>query len=188
MPVGSQLRFFGDGYQISKLLAGRRLWRIPVMDGEFLVDERFGIQPAVGGGNFLILGRDQRATLAAAEAAVAAMRGTPGAILPFPGRRGAQRQQAVGPLQVPLRLDQRRLLPDAAGGGLARPRWRVNAGCVLEIVIDGLDLAAVETAMRRGMHAAAQARAPADLRRQLWRRARPVPRSASTPSWKRRGI
>jgi formylmethanofuran--tetrahydromethanopterin N-formyltransferase len=52
--VGGQLRYFGDKFQISKQLGGRRLWRIPVMDGEFLVDELFGIQPAVGGGNILI--------------------------------------------------------------------------------------------------------------------------------------
>ena len=51
VPVGSQLRFFGDKYQISKVLGGRRLWRIPVMDGEFLVDDKFGVQPAVGGGD-----------------------------------------------------------------------------------------------------------------------------------------
>jgi formylmethanofuran--tetrahydromethanopterin N-formyltransferase len=82
--VGGQLRFFGDKFQISKLIEGRRMWRVPVMDGEFLVDDRFGVQPAVGGGNFLMLGRDHRSTLAAAAAAVAAMNGTAGAILPFP--------------------------------------------------------------------------------------------------------
>ena len=70
VPVGGSLRYFGDGYQISKLLNGRRVWRIPVMDGEFLVDERIRIQQAIGGGNFLILGRDMPTTLRAAEAAV----------------------------------------------------------------------------------------------------------------------
>ncbi|MGQ0658753.1 MAG: formylmethanofuran--tetrahydromethanopterin N-formyltransferase, partial [Chromatiales bacterium] len=81
--VGGMLRYFGDGYQISKVLNGKRLWRIPVMDGEFVVDERFGVQPAVGGGNLLLLGSDSATTLQAAQAAVAAMRGVPGVILPF---------------------------------------------------------------------------------------------------------
>src|ERR1700694_3416791 len=82
--VGGVLRHFGDGYQSSKLLDGDRYWRIPVMEGEFLVQETFGVQKAIGGGNFLILAEDQDAALAAAEAAVSAMRGVRGIILPFP--------------------------------------------------------------------------------------------------------
>jgi formylmethanofuran--tetrahydromethanopterin N-formyltransferase len=156
VPVGAQLRFFGDKYQISKLLDGRRMWRIPVMDGEFLVDDQFGIQPAVGGGNILILGRDQRATLKAAGAAAAAMRGTPGAILPFPG----------GVVRSGSKPSSRYSFLHASTNDAFCPTLRAVAqdtqvgaemGCVLEIVIDGLDLAAVETAMRRGMNAAAAA-------------------------------
>ncbi len=156
VPVGSQLRFFGDRYQISKLLGDRRLWRIPVMDGEFLVDDRFGIQPAVGGGNILILGRDQRATLRAAGAAVAAMRGTPGTILPFPGgvvRSGSKTTSRYKFLHASTNDAFCPTLRPMA------PATQVGAemGSVLEIVIDGLDLAAVETAMHRGMQAAAAA-------------------------------
>jgi formylmethanofuran--tetrahydromethanopterin N-formyltransferase len=141
---------------MSKLLAGRRLWRVPVMDGEFVVDDRFGIQPAVGGGNILILGRDQAVTLRAAEAAVRAMRGTPGAILPFPGgvvRSGSKPKSRYSFLFASTNdaycptlraVTPETQLPD-------------GTGCVLEIVIDGLELAAVETAMRVGMQAAAAA-------------------------------
>ena len=155
-PVGSQLRFFGDRYQISKLLSGRRLWRIPVMDGEFLVDDRFGIQPAVGGGNILILGRDQRATLQAAAAAVAAMRGTPGAILPFPGgvvRSGSKTTSRYKFLHASTNDAFCPTLRSVA----AETQVGADMGSVLEIVVDGLDLAAVETSMRRGIHAAAAA-------------------------------
>jgi formylmethanofuran--tetrahydromethanopterin N-formyltransferase len=65
--VGSALRFFGDGFQSSKIIGGQRFWRIPVMEGEFLVQETFGVQKGIGGGNFLILGADADAALAAAE-------------------------------------------------------------------------------------------------------------------------
>lgn len=156
VPVGSQLRYFGDRYQISKLLAGRRLWRVPVMDGEFVVDDSFGIQPAVGGGNILILGTGQRATLKAAEVAAAAMRGTPGAILPFPGgvvRSGSKPKSRYKFLHASTNdaycPTLRAMAPETA--------VPERSGSVLEIVIDGLDLAAVETAMRRGMQAAALA-------------------------------
>src|SRR5256886_16431986 len=88
LPVGKALRVFGDGFQASKLIGGKRYWRIPVMEGEFLIEETFGMLKGVGGGNFLILARDAEAALAAAEAAVAAMTGVPGVILPVPGRGG----------------------------------------------------------------------------------------------------
>ncbi|MDH4347285.1 MAG: formylmethanofuran--tetrahydromethanopterin N-formyltransferase [Gemmatimonadota bacterium] len=154
--VGGQLRFFGDKFQIAKLLEGRRMWRVPVMDGEFLVDDRFGIQPAVGGGNFLMLGRDQRSTLAAAGAAVAAMGGTAGAILPFPGgvvRSGSKPSSRYKFLHASTNDAYCPTLRAIA----ARTDVPDGVGAVLEIVIDGLDLSAVEAAMRRGIHAAAAA-------------------------------
>ena len=154
--VGGQLRFFGDRFQISKLLEGRRLWRIPVMDGEFLVDDQFGLQPAVGGGNFLILGRDQRSALAAASAAIAAMNGTPGAIFPFPGgvvRSGSK----PGSRYKFLHASTNDAFCPTLRAIAARTDVPDGVGSVLEIVIDGLDLEAVETSMRRGIHAAAAA-------------------------------
>ena len=86
VPVGRALRAFGDRFQSSKVIGGQRYWRVPVMEGEFLLQESFGVRKkAVGGGNFLILGEGAPSTLAAAEAAVEAMDGMPGVILPFPG-------------------------------------------------------------------------------------------------------
>src|SRR3954469_25342677 len=83
--VGGRLRFFGDGFQIAKRLGLRRFWRVPVMDGEFTCEETFGTTKGVAGGNIILLGIDPTATLAAAEAAAAAMRKVPDVILPFPG-------------------------------------------------------------------------------------------------------
>src|SRR5690348_9258429 len=68
--VGGNLRFFGDGWQFSKKLEGRRFWRVPVMDGEFVCEDFFGTVKGVAGGNFLIVGSSQAAALRAAEAAV----------------------------------------------------------------------------------------------------------------------
>jgi len=85
LPVGGKIRFFGDGWQASKLVGETRYWRIPVMDGEFVVEESFGYCKGVGGGNFLILAESQEAGLEAATCAVEAMGQVPGVILPFPG-------------------------------------------------------------------------------------------------------
>lgn len=150
--IGGNLRFFGDGWQFSKLLEGRRFWRVPVMDGEFLCEDWFGTAKGVAGGNFLILGDSQRSALAAAEAAVEAMRGLPGIILPFPGgivRSGSK----VGSRYKKLRASTNDAFCPTLRG-LVKSSLPSEAQAVYEIVIDGLTQEAVEEAMRRGIRAA----------------------------------
>ena len=153
LAVGKALRVFGDGFQSSKVVGGRRYWRLPVMEGEFLIEETFGMQKAVGGGNFLILAEDADAALAAAEAAVAAMDPLPRVILPFPGgivrsgsKVGSQRYKKMiattnDAFAPTLRAIAETALPE-------------DVNSVLEIVLDGLDAAAIEAAMRVGIQAA----------------------------------
>ena len=151
--VGGKLRYFGDGYQIGKRLDGARFWRIPVMDGEFVVADRFGVQAAVGGGNILISGTSSAACLSAAKAATAAMREVPGVILPFPGgvvRSGSK----VGSKYKELPASSNQAYCPTLRGFVPQTNVAKGVGCVLEIVIDGLDLKAVEEAMQRGLHAA----------------------------------
>jgi formylmethanofuran--tetrahydromethanopterin N-formyltransferase len=153
--VGGQLRYFGDGYQASKVLAGERYWRIPVMEGEFLVQESFGIAEGVGGGNIIILAEDVATALGAAEAAAEAMRAVEGAITPFPGgiaRSGSK----VGSRYKALMASTNHVLCPTL-------RAQVDSdvpegiGSVFEIVIDGLGPEPVAEAMRVGLDAAARA-------------------------------
>jgi formylmethanofuran--tetrahydromethanopterin N-formyltransferase len=153
--VGGKLRYFGDGYQMSKRLKGRRYWRIPVMEGEFLVEDRFGVQAAVGGGNLLILGEHMPATLRATEAAVQAMREVRGVILPFPNgivRSGSK----PGSRYKGLPASTNDAYCPSLRAVVPKTQISQTIGCVFEIVIDGLDLAAVEEAMRHGARAAAE--------------------------------
>ncbi len=153
--VGGQLRYFGDGFQISKKLNDRRYWRIPVMDGEFLVDEKFNVQAAVGGGNILLLGKDLNTTLRAVKTAVKAMREVEDIILPFPDgvvRSGSK----VGSKYKALIASTNDAYCPTLRGVLQDSSLATDVNCVLEIVIDGLDEAAVREAMRRGLHAAAK--------------------------------
>ncbi|HLQ43213.1 MAG TPA: formylmethanofuran--tetrahydromethanopterin N-formyltransferase, partial [Planctomycetaceae bacterium] len=83
--VGGQLRFFGDGFQASKKLGSRRYWRIPVMDGEFVCEDRVGTIKGVAGGNLLLCAVDQAQALLAADSAANAIRDVPDVALPFPG-------------------------------------------------------------------------------------------------------
>jgi formylmethanofuran--tetrahydromethanopterin N-formyltransferase len=154
--VGGQLRFFGDGFQASKRLLGRRLWRIPVMDGEFTCEDRFGTVKGVAGGNLLICGRSQVAALRAAERAVAAIGEVPGAIAPFPGgivRSGSK----VGSRYKKLKASTN----DAYCPSLtARTDSALPAetAAVYEIVIDGLSADSVRNAMQAGLRAASTAK------------------------------
>ena len=68
LPLGKHLRFFGDGYQKSKQVDGVRYWRIPVMDGEFVVVESLGVEKGVAGGNLIFQACDMPSGLAAARA------------------------------------------------------------------------------------------------------------------------
>jgi formylmethanofuran--tetrahydromethanopterin N-formyltransferase len=154
LEIGGTLRYFGDGFQISKLLEGRRLWRIPVMEGEFVIDESFDIQRSVGGGNFLILGEDNRSALEAAEAAVEAIREVPGVVAPFPGgivRSGSKTSSKYKFLRASTNSAYCPMLRGQVDSALPEA---VNS--VLEIVIDGLSEKAVAEATRVGVQAACQ--------------------------------
>lgn len=153
--VGGLLRYFGDGFQSSKKLGSRRLWRIPVMDGEFLADERFTVQPAVGGGNLLLLAGDMAACLRAARSAVRAMRRVAGVILPFPDgvvRSGSK----VGSRYKSLMASTNEAYCPTLRAISHRTQLGDDVNCVLEIVVDGLDETCVRNALRAGMEAAAK--------------------------------
>jgi len=150
--IGGKLRYFGDGFQVSKLLGGRRLWRVPVMDGEFVIEESFGVAKGVGGGNFFIMAADYEAALGAAEAAVGAMRDVPGVIMPFPGgivRSGSKVSSRYKGQQVSSNTPFCPTIQPLLEGAL-----REGENSVLEIVVDGLDEQAVGNAMRVGIEAA----------------------------------
>jgi len=153
--VGGLLRHFGDRYQSSKFLDGQRYWRIPVMEGEFLVQETFGVQKAIGGGNLLILARDQAAALSAAEAASDAMRRVRGVILPFPGgvvRSGSKVGAKHYKKMVASTNDA--YCPTLRGRADVTSALPRDVNAVLEIVVDGLDREAIEAALRAGIDAA----------------------------------
>jgi formylmethanofuran--tetrahydromethanopterin N-formyltransferase len=153
--AGGLLRHFGDRFQSSKFLDGRRYWRIPVMDGEFLVQEAFGVQKAIGGGNFLILAVSQESALAAAEAAVEAMRTVRGVILPFPGgivragsKVGARRYKKM------VASTNDAYCPTLRGRTGTTTELPDGVNAVLEIVVDGLERTAIERALSAGIDAA----------------------------------
>ncbi|WP_400765764.1 formylmethanofuran--tetrahydromethanopterin N-formyltransferase [Methylosinus sporium] len=150
--VGDSMRQFGDKWQISKAIDGRRYWRVPVMDGEFLVESSVGLtKKSVGGGNLLIMGEDWASTMRATEAAVEAVHATPDAIAPFPGgvvRSGSKVGSKYKGMGASTNDAYCPTLRGATNSALD-----ADIGCVLEIVIDGLTSEAVAAGMRAGLKA-----------------------------------
>ncbi len=150
--LGKDLRFFGDGWQNSKVINGQRYWRVPVMDGEFVAQETTAVVKGVGGGNLLLLARDTDAALRAAESAVVAMRRLPNVVLPFPGgvvRSGSK----VGSKYAALSASTNDAFCPGLIGLTPKSELTPEVHCVLEIVIDGLTEADVAAAMRVGLWA-----------------------------------
>ena len=163
IPLGKNLRYFGDGFQIAKLIQGKRYWRIPVMDGEFLCEETTARTKAVGGGNFLVLAASQAEALAACERAVHAMRRLPRVILPFPGgivRSGSK----IGSKYKALPASTNHAYCPTLRG-LTPSNLTEDIEAVMEIVIDGLTDEDVREAMRVGMHAVCELGASQGVRR-----------------------
>jgi formylmethanofuran--tetrahydromethanopterin N-formyltransferase len=150
--LGNGLRYFGDGWQISKRFGQKHFWRIPVMDGEFVCEATTGLRKkAVGGGNLLVIGRTSQMTLAATEAAAAAIAKVPDVIAPFPGgivRSGSKVGSKYKGVQASTNDAYCPTLRGAVSSALD-----AEAGSVLEIVIDGLTSEAVAAAMRAGIAA-----------------------------------
>jgi formylmethanofuran--tetrahydromethanopterin N-formyltransferase len=153
VPLGKHLRYFGDGYQKSKQLDGRRSWRIPVMDGEFLVADSVGVAKGIGGGNIIVQGIDAPQTLAAARRGVESVATLAGVITPFPG--GVARSGS----KVGSRY--KKLVASTADAFCPTLRGRTpsklhpQAACALEIVIDGVNEASVGAAMASAIRACA---------------------------------
>lgn len=155
LKLGSSLRFFGDGWQMSKVIGGRRYWRIPVMGGEFVCEDKTGLTTkAVGGGNLLVIGKSHKSVLAACTRAVKAMADVPDVITPFPGGIVRSGSKVGSKYAGQIASTNHAYAPGLKWhGDSALP---LHAEAVLEIVIDGLTADAIHEAMHAGIHAIAK--------------------------------
>ena len=146
-------RFFGDGWQTAKRLGKRRYWRVPVMDGEFVIEDKCGLTTdGVGGGNLLLIGSDRAGLLETTEAAVAAIARIPDVITPFPGGIVRSGSKVGSKYKGAVASTNDAFCPTLRGA--TRSALEPGTIAVLEIVIDGLTSAAVASAMRAGLAAA----------------------------------
>ena len=150
--LGQGPRFFGDGNQTAKKLGDRRYWRVPVMDGEFVIEETVGVTTeAVGGGNLLIIGRDRAGLLETTEAAVEAIAKVNDVITPFPGGIVRSGSKVGSKYKGMFASSNDAFCPTIRGA--VKSELGPGTIAVLEIVIDGLTSKSVADAMRVGLKA-----------------------------------
>ncbi len=150
--TGKKLSFFGDGYQKQVNMHGRSVWKVPLMSGDFIVEQNFGAMDGIAGGNFLILGQNQAAGLLAAEAAVNAISKIKGTITPFPGGVVASGSKVGSQYKFLKASTNTAFCTSLRENGVCTLAEEVSA--VFEIVINGVSKEAISAAMKAGINAA----------------------------------
>ncbi len=156
LKIGRAIRLFGDGYQKKDTLGDKIIWRIPVMEGEFIIEDKFGVRRGVAGGNFLIMADTLKHCLSAAENAVAAIRSVEGVVVPFPGgicRSGSK----VGSNKYKLPASTNHPFCPTLRGIVADSKVPEGVNSVYEVILNGIDLASVRRGMAEGVKAASTA-------------------------------
>ena len=161
IPLGKNLRYFGDGHQISKKIGQKRFWRIPVMDGEFLCEESTGRISAIGGGNIIILAHDRASCLKASEIAIKSIENQPNVITPFPGGVVRSGSKVGSKYKSLIASTNDEFCPTLRN--VVKSKLSKNVGCVMEIVINGLARSDIEIAMRTTIKAISRTKISAKI-------------------------
>ena len=147
--LGNAIRYFGDGFQISKKLNDKKFWRIPVMEGEFVIEDKTSITSGIGGGNILIIGTSNKEVLKAGEAAVKEMKKIDNIILPFPGGIVRSGSKVGSKYKNLIASTNDAYCPTLKG--ITKTSLDTDIECVLEIVIDGINEKDIALAIKKGI-------------------------------------
>jgi formylmethanofuran--tetrahydromethanopterin N-formyltransferase len=155
-PLGRKLAYFGDGYQARDERFGRKVWVVPILGGEFVIERRFCYQDGLMGGNLWFLGSNLDAALLAAERGAAAASAIPGVILPFPGGIAASGSKAGSRYKFSVASTFEAYCPTLRADPKAQSRLPEGVGSVMEIILNGKDLATISRATQAAIAAAVE--------------------------------
>jgi len=148
--LGNAIRYFGDGFQVSKKINDKKIWRIPVMEGEFVIEDKTSITKGIGGGNILIIGDSNQEVLKSTEAAVKEMRKVNNIILPFPGGIVRSGSKVGSKYKSLIASTNDAYCPTLKG--ITKTKLSKSNESVLEIVIDGTNEKDISLAMKKGIN------------------------------------
>ncbi len=151
--MGRKVAYFGDGFQKRVERYGRRMWWIPTLGGEFVLDRRLGYAEGLMGGNLWFFGRDTDAALAAAELGVAAVRQSPGVITTFPGGIAGSGSKAGSRYKFSIASTYEKYCPLLRDDPRAESALPEGVGSVMEIIMNGHNLESLQQAMHAAIDA-----------------------------------
>ncbi len=151
--MGRKVAYFGDGFQKRIERFGRKMWWVPTLGGEFILDRRLGYLDGLMGGNLWYMGETEDAALAAAEAGEAAVRDCPGVIMPFPGGIAGSGSKAGSKYSFAVASTYEKFCPKLADDPAAKTDLPPNVGSVMEIIINGRDLSSISRATQAAIKA-----------------------------------
>ena len=152
--LGRKVAYFGDGFQFRAARHGRRVWVVPILGGEFVIDRRFGDSDGLMGGNLWLMARDTDAALTAAERATAAIAGAPGVITPFPGGVAASGSKTGSRYSFSIASTYEKYCPTLRGAPGVESALPDGVNSVMEIIINGRDIQSIDDAMQTAISAA----------------------------------
>jgi formylmethanofuran--tetrahydromethanopterin N-formyltransferase len=132
---------------------GRKVWVVPILGGEFTIERRFGYRDGLMGGNLWFMGRDIDAAVLAAERATAAVQATPGVIMPFPGGIAASGSKAGSRYKFAIASTYEAYCPTLREQLGERSKLPEGVGSVMEVIINGRDLATISRATQAAIAA-----------------------------------
>lgn len=153
--LGLKIAFFGDGYQRRAARHGRRVWVVPILGGEFVIDRRFGYREGLMGGNLWLMGRDVDAALRAAERARDAAATVPGVVLPFPGGIAGSGSKAGSRYKFSIASTYAEYCPTLRETLGDDSRVPPGVQSIMEIILNGRDLPTLAAATQAAIAAAA---------------------------------
>ncbi len=151
--MGRKVAYFGNGYQKRDERYGRKVWLVPILGGEFVIDRRLGYTDGLMGGNLWLFGDSVDSALEAAERGVAAVMKEPGVIMPFPGGVAGSGSKAGSKYKFAIASTYEKFCPtlqDLSGAGLPK-----GVKSVMEIIMNGKDLPSIIKATQAAIKAAA---------------------------------
>jgi len=152
--IGFKLKFFGEGYEKEGKIAGRTIYKIPIMSGDFIIEDEIGIKKGIAGGNFFVMAENEASALLGAEVAVDAIENIPGTITPFPGGIVASGSKVGSKYKFMAVSTNEKFCPTLRGEEGVTCEIPVGIYGIYEIVIDGVSEEAVRNAMKAGILAA----------------------------------
>ncbi|MCX9025995.1 MAG: formylmethanofuran--tetrahydromethanopterin N-formyltransferase [Candidatus Methanoperedens sp.] len=152
--TGFKLKFFGDGFESETNIGGRKAYKIPMMQGDFVAEHNIGAQDGIAGGNFFIMADNQMAALAAAENAVESIAQQEGTITPFPGGIVASGSKVGFTNYKFMKATTNEKYCPSIKAKIKDTKVPADVNAIYEIVINGLSVEAISKSMKAGINAA----------------------------------